>query len=406
MRREHSSAVLLVICIVVLILGVGTVVAFEVSPTHEHRTHKYGVEDVEYDEQHDIVWSIDSNASASSVQFIGYDVEAQEVSVSKVFDQGHALTVGDGAVYIAAGNILWEYNVSNDSTTLLLEMEHHPGDMDYDETRDLIWASQSGDVVAYDAENGSEVMRHSNHSEGGTIVSLSVQGRYIASVLTWEPEVIVYDIKNEEVSFEPLPDDIDPEEDNLVSVHVTESAELIIGGGWDTVYMYDIENRSLMTQYAAHAFGATEVRYHEAADVIVSAGTGNHIAFYDVDTSAVVSTYEHVATIETADLDMANDIVWFGDNGQEQAGTVTGLQIRDLGPSPVGGDIAPTDPDGDGKYEDVNGDGEFTIVDVQILFVERNSGTVKADGPYYDFTGDGDFSVSDVQQLFVNFQSR
>lgn len=402
MKNWQLATILLPLGAVLLALSVGSVVGFDVSPAHEYSTHQYGVEAVEYDEQHDIVWSIDENTTAISTQFVGYDVQAETVVVTKQFANGNTLTVGDGVVYIAAGNNLWEYNVSRDNTTLLTEMKHSTGAMDYDAERDLVWVGQSSDVVAFDAGNGSVVMRHSKHSDG-SIESLSVQGKYIASVLTWEPEVVVYDIENQSVAFEPLPDDIDPEEDNLVSVHLTESTELVIGGGWDTVYLYDVESQTLKTQYSAHAFGAAVVDYHESEDVIVSAGTGNHVAFYDMETESVVRTYEHVDTISAADLDMKNDILWFGDGGREQAGTVTGLQVSQFGPSPVMDDQPPTDPDGDGEYEDVNGDGEFTITDVQTLFVNRDDGGVQEDGSYYDFSGDGQFSIADIQELFVEF---
>jgi len=141
--------------------------------------------------------------------------------------------------------------------------------------------------------------------------------------------VVVYDIENEAVAFEPLPEPIEEKDDgNLISVHITESEELIIGGDWDSVFVYDTESQELRTQYAAHAFGASEVRYHESEDMITSTGGGNSVAFYDVESESIVRTYNHDDTIYAADLDAANDIVWFGDGeGEENPGTITGLQL-------------------------------------------------------------------------------
>jgi outer membrane protein assembly factor BamB len=47
----------------------------------------------------------------------------------------------------------------------------------------------------------------------------------------------------------------------------------------------------------------------------------------------------------------------------------------EIGPGDVTGDgQAATDPDGDGYYEDVNGDGSFTILDVQALYANLETG--------------------------------
>lgn len=81
------------------------------------------------------------------------------------------------------------------------------------------------------------------------------------------------------------------------------------------------------------------------------------------------------------------------------------LRLGSDGPPPVGGGQVPKDLDGDGAFEDVNGDGKFSIVDVQLLFTQRNSDAVQNNADLFDFTGDGSFSIADVQQLFVEFAS-
>lgn len=75
-----------------------------------------------------------------------------------------------------------------------------------------------------------------------------------------------------------------------------------------------------------------------------------------------------------------------------------------IGPPPIADEYGtPTDTDDDGVLEDVNGDGEFGIVDVQVLFVHRDSAVVQNNAERFDFSGDGQFSIADIQQLFVEF---
>ena len=58
------------------------------------------------------------------------------------------------------------------------------------------------------------------------------------------------------------------------------------------------------------------------------------------------------------------------------------------------------DPDGDGQYEDVNGDGSVDVLDVQLLFAERNSAVVTSNVDAFDFNGDGIVDILDVQALY------
>lgn len=323
----RSSTAVLLIVVVVVSLSIGVVTALEISPAHEHTSHEYHVEDVAYDEQHDIVWSIDNELEADSVRFVGYAVESEEVVIEKPFSSGQAIADGDGVVYIAEDNQLWEFHVETEETSLLAEMEHHPSSLAYDESRGLVWAGQAGAIVAFDAEDGEEIHRHEEHGQG-QVSSLSVEGKYVASVLTWEPNVIVYDIENEAVAFEPLPDPIEAADDgNIVSVHLTESGEVILGGGWDSVFMYDIESEELLRQYGAHAFGVQAIKYHESEGLIISAGFGNQVAFYDVESEDLVNTYDHGDTIFAGDLDREHDIFWYGDGEDPPEGTITGLRM-------------------------------------------------------------------------------
>jgi len=67
----------------------------------------------------------------------------------------------------------------------------------------------------------------------------------------------------------------------------------------------------------------------------------------------------------------------------------------------VGGSEQPAqDPDDDGVYEDVNGDGSVDVLDVQLLFAERNSDVIQNSPGAFDFNGDGEFDILDVQSLY------
>lgn len=335
---------------VVFGLGVGTVAALDVAVTHEHSAHEHQISDVAYDAQHDTVWSIDKGPGEESAVLAGYSVEAAEVVVTEEFDDGHALAVGDGVVYVADGHTLWEFDVASEEATELTAMDVTAGGMAFDGDRGLVWIAGGGEghVVAYDAENGEEVKRHTAHTPDG-LNDISVNGEYVATVATWEPEVVVYDVDKDEVAFEPLPDAIaEDDEGNLVSVHLTESDDLVLGGGWDTVFVYDVATREVRTEYAAHSWGVAAIGYDESADVIVSAGTGNSLAFFDAEADAVLKTYGHDDTIYAADVDTTNGIVWFGD-GEDRPGTITGLEMTVEGDDSNG---APANADGGGATDE------------------------------------------------------
>lgn len=359
---------MIIASLIFLTLTVGAVFALDLAPAHEHSAHDHSINDVEYDAQNDIVWSIGQDPEAASVVFAGYSVESSEVVVTETFSNGHALAVGDGVVYIADQNTLWEYDVSTEEASELATMEHAAGAMEYDATRDLIWvaAGATGTVVAYDAQTGEVVMSHDEHGNNG-LNSIAVNGDYVASVATWEPEVIVYDIEAESVAFEPTFDDIEDDEFNVVSTTLTDANEIVIGGGWDTVFHYDIESGEQLSQYAAHGFGAAAVEYYDQRDMIVSAGGSGTIAFFDVATGDIVQTYSHDDTIYTADLDTTNDILWFGD-GEEQPGTVTGLGLSFDDPTPTP-TADQTPPDGGSSSPDESDDGGSSLLIVGVVGV-------------------------------------
>ena len=58
------------------------------------------------------------------------------------------------------------------------------------------------------------------------------------------------------------------------------------------------------------------------------------------------------------------------------------------------------DTNDDGLANDINDDGEFSMVDVQLLFENRNSVAVQNNPKSFDFSGDGQIGIADVQVLF------
>lgn len=335
----RKQTITVVVALVVLTALVGVSLAF--TPTlevvHEHDEHGETLEDVEYDDLNDIVWSLDGDGT-----FVAYDVAAEDVVVNEEFEMGHALAVGDDLVYIAAGDTLWEWDVADEESSELTSLEDHAAAIDYDEARDIVWVAGHETVYGYDVGDGSLIHSHDEHTDG--MSDIAVQGDYVASATTWHDEVIVYDIEAEEVAFEPeLPDDVS----QTSSVHLTESEELIVGTGaddGDVVAMYDIETEELLAQYREHIFSVSAVEYDAEHDVIISLGFDNTIKFYDVGSESIVAEHVHEDTIFTADLDLQNDLLWFGD-GEDRDGFVTGLDVSsedDTTPTPPPDDPTPT----------------------------------------------------------------
>jgi hypothetical protein len=308
------------------LLLLGTVAAYSpaLEIAHEYSDHGGTLVDIEYDEQFDIVWSLDENGT-----FVGYEVSNDDVGmVHAGFDAGHALAVGNGSVYIAEANTLWEFDVADGNLSELGTLDEHVGAMAYDAQRDVIWAGGVETVYGYNAGDGSEFARYTPHSDG--IETIDVRGDYIASGTTWQPELVVYDVEGEEVVLEPELSNVG----GVTATHLTESGDVIVGtrgdGADDLVAAYDVETGDRLVGYRAHIFGVSSVEYVPATETIISAGGDNTVKFFDVNEGSVIEQYQHADTIYTADLDRTNDLLWFGD-GEERVGTVTGLDIDDKG---------------------------------------------------------------------------
>lgn len=313
---------------IALLTGVTVGLAPSFDVTHEYDDHGASLTDVAFADQYQIVFSLDEAGG-----FIAYNVESEEVEFHHQFgERAHALAIGDEAVYIAVSDTLWVYDVPAGELSELTTLDSHAGDMAYDAQRDVVWIAGHETVYGYNADDGSDFMQYTEHSDG--LNAIAVQGDYVATGTTFESEVVVYDVAAESVAFQPdLPDDVV----GIGALDLTESGDLIVGTGAendDVIAAYDIESGEQRLQYRQHIFGVSYVEYEPTTDAIISAGADNTVKFYDVSEGSVTATYQHPDTIYTADLDRSNGILWIGD-GEERTGTVTGLAIITSTPTPT-----------------------------------------------------------------------
>jgi len=101
------------------------------------------------------------------------------------------------------------------------------------------------------------------------------------------------------------------------------------------------------------------------------------------------------------------------DDGEATDTDTTVISITDSeegedGPPVIVGEEPPTDVDGDGLYEDIDGDGDFSIVDVQLLFQNRNRDVLQNNAEFFDFSGNNpdEVTIADIQGLFQKFSNR
>lgn len=316
---DNRYAVAFALLLVAGLAGVGLAYSPSLDVVYEYEDHSNQLVDVEYADQFDIVFSLDKQGG-----FYAYQVQQEQVEQINEFEAGHALAVGDGVVYIAAADTLWEFDVAAGELTELTTLEAHPPAIDYDETRDMVWTVGDGTVYGYDATDGSEQMRYTEHTEG--IETIDVRGDYIATGTTFSDELVVYDVPAEEVAYEPdLPDDVK----QVSSVHITAGDGLVVGTDAEDdslVAVYDIVQKEPVLEYREHIFAVSAVTYDEKNDVVISMGFDNTVKFFDVEAGEVAAVYEHPDTIYAGDLDTRNSVLWFGD-GEQRSGTVTGIDV-------------------------------------------------------------------------------
>lgn len=320
----------MVVLWLVVVVGLASV-ALAYNPSlavvHEYDDHSNTLVDVAYAEQFDLVFSLDQAGG-----FFVYQVRQEAAERITEFEAGHALAVGQEAVYIAAADTLWAFDVEGGELTEVTQLPAHPQSIAFDEAREVVWSTGNGTVFGYHVPNGSEYTTYTEHTGG--LQDIAVRGDYIATGTTWSDEVVVYDIAAEEVAYEPaLPNDVG----QVGAVHITADDDLVVGTGadeGDVVGLFDLDDQEPVVQYREHTFSVSDVEYDADHDVIVSMGFDNTIKFYDVEADEVATVYQHPDTIYAGDLDTRNDLLWFGD-GEERSGTVTGLDVFFEEPTPT-----------------------------------------------------------------------
>ncbi|ESP86953.1 alkaline phosphatase PhoX [Candidatus Halobonum tyrrellensis] len=104
----------------------------------------------------------------------------------------------------------------------------------------------------------------------------------------------------------------------------------------------------------------------------------------------------------TGTTDLTVDVERMDDESGESldAEGLSGVFVA--GPSNVGGDdgTAPEDLDNDGLYEDLNGNGRLDYQDVEILFENFDSESVRMNESAYDFNENGQLDYDDVVSLY------
>lgn len=319
MKRFGQAIVVVALCVVIAMGGVAAFApSFDV--VHQHDGHEGQVVDVEYDHYHDVVWSIDEGGT-----FAVYDVGAEDIEFTWEFEQGHAIAISEETVFIAVGDTLWQFDVIEGEFDELGTLAVHPEDMAYDEERNVVWIAGGETVYGYDATDGSEFMSYSEHNEGTGVID--VADDYVVSGTTWDTEVIVYDVEEEAVVYEPdLPDDTQ----GITALNLLDSESLLVGAlgddADDVVAGYDVEEDIKFFDYREHIFGVSFVGYEPNNDLIISAGFDNTVKFYDAENGQIVEEYQHEDTIYTASHDPLNSLLWLGD-GEERDGLVSGLDI-------------------------------------------------------------------------------
>ncbi len=319
MSRRQLGRFALVLVALALIAGLAAGFAPPLDEVHEYTEHEASVEEIVYDAERNVIWSIDQNLE-NEVTFVGYDVASGEVIERRTFQDGHALALGPDGVLIADGDTLWRYNVSAEEYEEAFTLSEHVGEMEYDAERGWLWAGGGQLVWAQSIENGTETVRHEAHTDG--IETIDVASGYVASGTTFSDEVLVYDIEAEEIVFEP---DLAEGTEGVGAVEINDAGQLMIGAG-ETIPVYDIAAQELVTQAEGQMFGVADIEYYEAQDVIISVGGDNRAKFFDMQEQTQTAVYEHDDTIYVSALDTENELLWIGD-GEGQPGTVTAIDI-------------------------------------------------------------------------------
>ncbi|WP_160113934.1 PKD domain-containing protein [Halobellus limi] len=196
---------------------------------------------------------------------------------------------------------------------------------------------------------------------------------------------------------------LSPDED-LIAVNGASTFDVVVEDADGGVGVYslslsvDDDSTATITDVSVDDDATTDIQI--APD---NASATVEVALLDTEQNGSVTVANvTVAGQSAGTTDLELDVAALGtESGQAYNVTATNGASITVSELVVGNSKAPAqDPDGDGAHEDVDGDGDVDVLDVQVLFVERNSAVVQNSPDAFDFNGDGEFDILDVQALF------
>ncbi|WP_435102227.1 alkaline phosphatase D family protein [Halarchaeum sp. P4] len=102
----------------------------------------------------------------------------------------------------------------------------------------------------------------------------------------------------------------------------------------------------------------------------------------------------------TGTTDVEVQVNQLDDDAGNHVETRTSMGVVVVGPPTVTGSNAPQDLNGDGHYEDVNGNGRMDYDDINALFENFDSESVRLNKNAYDFNANGKLDYDDVVDLY------
>ena len=175
-----------------------------------------------------------------------------------------------------------------------------------------------------------------------------------------------------------------------------------LAGGNVTLSLSNPEVASITGATVDDAFGIAETS-------VANDGSSVTIRFADLDKNAQAVVGGDDIPLASVDLrgadtgttDVELSVSRLSDDAGNNPDTDTEPGVLVIGPPPVTGANAPTDPDGDALYEDVNGNGRLDYDDIQTLFDNFESDSVRMNKSAYDFNENGRLDFDDIVDLFA-----
>lgn len=319
----RRTIIVTIAIMLVALLAVGVVAG--IAPNDEHDEHEHAISGIDYDEDRNMVWSIDHDLD-DDVTLVGYDVESGTVEHTETFEQGDALEYVSGyGVFVASGDTLYLYSPDEGEVVQEKSFDGIIEDIAYDDWRWTVWVAHGDAVQGYFVEDDELVSGYTVHTEG--IGSIAYADDHLITATTWGDEAVIHHIEGDGDVLHDL--QIPDENDGLGAVEITDDGDVFVAGE-ETIYQFDRDSGELVSDdIPAHIFGTSEIIAVPDEELLISVGFDNNVHVYDLTAEETIEVYEHDDTIYTADVDLTNEYLWIGD-GEDQPGTVTALDISEV----------------------------------------------------------------------------